>query len=75
MGSYCGYNLGEWELESSKSYIFPELTEPFHEMDRKVHYEKEDGERYKKIRYVNTAKNVRKKWKVPQNWHTFSKVS
>ena len=30
MGSYCQYKLGGWEIESSQSYIFPALTEPFH---------------------------------------------
>jgi hypothetical protein len=58
MGSYCNYTLGEWELESSKSRVNPELTIAFHEQDRKVGFTKEDGEKMRFIRYICDVKTA-----------------
>lgn len=55
MGSYCNYNLDDWELETSKSYVIPELAEVFHEMDKKVTFINEDGEKQRKIKYITDA--------------------
>lgn len=59
MGSYCNYKLDDWELETSKSYVIPELAEVFHEMDKRVNFITEDGEKLRKIKYVTNAKNAR----------------
>lgn len=59
MGSYCDYKIGKWEIETSKSYIIPELTIAFQEADKKTGFtENEDG-KYRYIKYECTAEIAR----------------
>jgi len=59
MGSYCDYKLGDWELDTRKSYVSPQLTTAFHEIDKETGFIEEDGDKYRYVKYVCTAEIAR----------------